>query len=772
MVPVPQPGRPWRAGRGRAVAVTALTAVAIALPAPARAAPTAAGPSASAAGGAPFFLRYPTDQLGVPGAIETAELTPQGSLFTGRLELALRAGRAMRPWGDAVPRTLAGDGTPVHAWSRRVDGADVRATAFAVEAAGVPVVHLRLELTGRGTGRRPFHLGLDVGWLGQGLREELKGDLPRAPYRFPRNVASAGAGLLEQPGDPFDPAWTSTWTTGGVLGRSGSPLLAARVVPADRAAGVLVRRTTAPAPRPDDVAARLRVDGALRAGQRRRIDVVVPLRAVPAGHPALADRHDDGLARLRRTWRPVLDRGMRIETPEPAVDTAWRAGILAMLVPRHRLPDGRWVQTPNKFQYQASWIRDTTMIAHALDLLGFRREAGEDVEFLTRWQDGTGLLQSRVGQYDGMGQALWSFGDHVARSGDLAMARRLLPAVDAATAWIAERLALDPRWILPPSDPRDDNEHVPGHATGDLVWLAGGTRRVVALAEALGDEDRAEEWRALADRVADVARARTAEAARDGVVPPVLDADGGRRWGEMWMAWPTALLPATHPLVRATSDAAAADEREGLALWGGRLHLYLGLRRLHTELLAGRRPAVVDGLYATLAHLTSTGGTWEQGTAPLGSREVYRALGPHGWASADLLSLLHDMLVREDGDAVRLLDVLPPSWLRAGRTTRVLRARTAHGSVDVSLRTTRTGAVLRWSAAVPADVPLVFRAPDAVRRVRLPGVAPGRREIVLPGRRGTMRLRWTPGPTVLSGPDAVSTREGLRAAYAARARRR
>jgi hypothetical protein len=439
-----------------------------------------------------------------------------------------------------------------------------------------------------------------------------------------------------------------------------------------------------------------------------------------------------------------------------------------MLVPRHRLPDGRWIQTPNKFQYQASWIRDTTMIAHTLDLLGLHREAGEDVEFLTRWQDPDGLLQSRIGQYDGMGQALWAFGDHVERAGDLAMAARLLPAADRAMSWVEERLRADPRWVLPASDPKDDNEHVPGHATGDLLWLAGGTRRVVAVAEALGDGDRADAWARTADGVEAVARERIAEAARAGVVPPVLDAAGGRRWGELWLAWPTRVFSPTAPVVRATMAAAARDEREGLALWGGRLHLYIGLRRLHTELLAGHPDAVVDGLYATLAHLTSTGGTWEQGTAPGGSREVYRALGPHGWASADLLSLLHDMVVREDGDGVRLLDAVPPAWLRPGAVTRARGAHTALGSVDVELRATPTGATLRWDADVPPGTPLRFRAPRGTTAVRLPGAAPGRREIVLPARRGALRLRWRTGAFVRDAPDAETTRAALQAAYARR----
>lgn len=743
------------------------SALALAVLVPALALLSAPGAAAAPVpeGSEPWFLRYPTDQLGVPGAVETGELTPDGSLFTGRLELALRAGPELRRWRGG-PRELDASGLPVYRWQQRVSDVDVQATAFAVQARGVPVVHLRIAVRNRTRAPRRFGVGLDSGWLGEGLSETIKGDAGRAPYRFPRNVAPSGPGLLEQPGDPYDPTWTSAWS-GPLLLRSGSPLFAARVAPVGGA-----ERLSGPSYRPDAVTGRLRVRGTLRPGARRTVDVVVPLRAVPAGHPALGDRFATALARLRATWRPVLQRGMRLTTPEPAIDRAYRNGVLAMLVSRHRLPDGRWIQTPNKFQYQASWIRDTTMIAHSLDLLGFSREAGQDVEFHTRWQGPDGLLQSRAGQLDGMGQALWSFGDHVARSRDRPLAERLLPSADAAMTWVQDRLVADPRWVLPPSDPKDDGEHAVGHAAGDLLWLAGGTRRIVALAEALGDADRAARWSRIAGEVATVARDRLREAATDGVVPPVLDNPAGRRWGEMWLAWPTGVLGPRDPLVRATMDAARRDEREGLALWGGRLHLYLGLRRLHTELLAGRPARTVEGLYAHLAHLTSTGGTWEQGSAPYGSREVYRALGPHAWAAADLTSLLHDMVVREDGDAVRLLDAVPPAWLRPGATTRVRRAATVHGRVDVELRATRTGATLRWDADVPVGTPVRFRAPAGVTRVRLPGVAPGVREIRLPARRGAVRLRWATTRASRAAPDAETTRAALQAAYAARRGRR
>jgi len=707
------------------------------------------------------FLSHPTDQLGVPGAPEGAQLTPQGSLFTGRLELTFRVGEAQRPWRQ-LRRTLDGTGLPVYAGTRRVDGLDHRLTAFAVDRDGVPVVHLRMRVGNRSHRARSTTIGMEIGWVARGMTQQAPypGGPEHAPYRFPRPVVSDHPGGLSNPGEAFDRGWVHRWV-GDALHRDGSPLLRVRTSPRGFARAAT---TTARASRPGSVTATRRSRVTVPARGVRHVDVVVPLRAVPAGSPVLQDRHDAALRRLRDAWRPVLDRAMGLHTPEPALNRAWRNGLLAMLVPRTRLDDGRWVQTVNLFQYHASWIRDTVMITHAMGLLNLDREAGEGLEFLTTWQREDGLLNSRAGQLDGMGQALWGFGDHVARTGDADFARRILPATERAMEWVARRLDDDPRWILPAGDP-GDNEMVAGHATGDLVWLAGGARRAVAIPELLGDAALAARWRALAARVEAVAEARLREAARDGVVPPVLDADGGERWGEMWMHWPTGVLAADDPLVRATMDAAARDEREGLALWSRRLHLYLGLRRLHTELRAGRSTPVVAGVYAYLAHLTSTGGTWEQSSRPYGRRDAASALGPHAWSAADFASLVHDMLVREEGDGVRILDVVPPAWLRPGARTSVRRAATAHGVVDVDLDARRDGAVVRWRADVPEGTPLRLRVPAGVRDVRIPGRRAGAREVVLPGREGRMRIRWSRPRAVRDADDADAVRERLRRAY-------
>ena len=58
--------------------------------------------------------------------------------------------------------------------------------------------------------------------------------------------------------------------------------------------------------------------------------------------------------------------------------------------------------------------------------------AAKDLRYFLTWQQPDGLFISRPNQYDGFGQALWAFGDHVRRTGDLKFAQMVMPASFAA----------------------------------------------------------------------------------------------------------------------------------------------------------------------------------------------------------------------------------------------------------------------------------------------------------------------------------------------------
>ena len=401
------------------------------------------------------------------------------------------------------------------------------------------------------------------------------------------------------------------------------------------------------------------------------------------------------------------------------------------------------MQGVNLLQYHAFWLRDAAVMTQAFDLVGMHQIAGQNLPFFLDWQQPDGLFLSRPGQLDGFGQALWTFGEHVRRSGDLALGNSLLPAVARAMEWFDSARASDPLGLLPPGDPRD-NELVAGHLAGDQFWAVAGVERAAELADTLGRPDLAAKWRGSLGQFRDaLGRAIAAARARNrGAIPPSLDSEGGRDWGNLWAAYPVPVLAPSDPAVTATLGHARDGFAEGIATYGRNLHHYLGFRVWQTELLRGEQDKVVRGLYDTLAHTTATHGGFESGVRVYGSRATDDNMAPHGWFAAEYVALVRNMLVREQGDGIVLMSALSPAWLEPGKHLSVARAPTLFGDVAFTLHAGRRGAELSWRADVPDGTPIRWPLPDAARDASAPGLDRDSRTITLPGRRGRLEVRW------------------------------
>lgn len=674
----------------------------------------------------------------------------------------------MTPWlggpaiGITARRGLPDPSIPVYATGPDADGAD--AAWWAAEVANIPVAVLTLN---PGTRRRA---GVAMRWGGT----MIPGGKPPA-YRFARPVTPARPGLYSQPGQRFRPGrcWKvirrgQSWLVErgrsvvaiiqgpATLQRRGLPKVKTDACTRSAAAMAIALRFVPGAP-----------DGNLR--------VIVPLEPLSRKDGRLRDlRRADYAAvaaQLIAGWQTERAAGAVIRVPEAPVQRALDAAVTQMLVARHRAPNGRWVQTVNKLQYNAFWIRDAAVISDALNRVGLSARAEEDLDFLADWQTPEGTFVSRIGQGDGFGQALWALGEHVRLTGDTAFARRWAPAVDRAVAWATNTIATTRTGLLPPSDPKD-NEWAKGTLTGDQLWGVAGLDAAASLAGYAGDSA----LQTRATKVRDALKGRLVAAMRatavGGRLQPTLDTTGGTSWGERWAAWPYPTLAPNDALVQSSIAQHAAEQQEGVALYGGRyLHLYLGFRDWQTQLRAGDQIQPVAGLYSTLTHLTATGGGFETSLAPWTTRDAKVNLAPHGWLAAELTTFIHDLIVHEEGNDLMLLRALPSAWIQPGAVTQVARLPTHYGPLDLTFTPTNTGATLTWKLAVrPKGArPVLLRlpVPPWVQLQRVTGDA-GRaaNEVSTTALSGTATITWTrlndQGPTYLG---AIAE---LQAGYAGR----
>ncbi len=736
------------------------------------AAATAAGLAAlTAAGGASparaaagwSFVSTPTDQLGVPGVFASAEITPEGGIYTGYVELAFAFGARLRPY-VAPLRSLEEGGRYPILTSRQVgDGVRYTVSMLATPVDGEAVVVVRVRMVNLTAAARQAGWALAVSKSGGGGPPNALGG-PR--FRYPAPAGTAGNGIYAQPGEAFDPR-ARYGVVGGALVRArpggGSQalvLLAGGRRRVELAPGCATRTT---------VCARIRYTRRLVPGGSAELEFKLPVVPVAASSPALGDiarlGYAGARAAVRRAWATALQPAVGLSVPEAGVADAYWASLVGILTSRYRLGgSGAWVQTVNDLQYHAFWLRDAALMTNALDLAGLAGPAAEDLAYFAAWQRPDGLFISRPGQYDGFGQALWALGRHAELTGDGAFARAQLPAVGRAVGWLETQLAGDRLGLLPAGDPGDD-EYVAGRLAGDDFWAVAGIDAAVGLARVAGRGDLAGAWQPVAARLrASVARATRAAAAAGGGgqgVPPALDRRGGRDWGNWWVAYPDGPLAASDPIVTATIRRARSGFREGIATYAGRLHDYTGFRIFETELARGEQAAVVDGLYAELAHSTGTWGGFESDIRPGGSRSSAANLTPHGTYAAELATLIRNMLVRDDGaGGVTLLGAVPGGWLAPGRMVSVRRAPTARGRVSFVLRSRSGGASLRWTA--PAGTQLSWPVPYAVSGLRASGGRLRRGVLLLPGPTGSVRVTWRLRP---GGPTLAGVVGGLRRSY-------
>ncbi len=691
------------------------------------------------------YPAYPTGEIGLRGAPQATEITPEGYLYTGYGELMFLLGDPARPARQRI-RTLDEGYLPIVHYLLEDGTVEYRLTLFTAptgpaDTTGVNII--RVEAANGGDQPRTSYFAVALRYTGD-----------NGNHRFYRPAVARQPGDYSQPGVRFDPNWVYGFDDSRPLGdawtASGRPLPAAEAPPqallaagpsrigrlsrnpqaglqgsppeglAERNGRVLYAYPSSPAPvlwltprRRYQHPARtggwrqqpvLMVQYALHLapGQSATLVFKMPVVPIPATDAAglAALRALDApaaLAATRSSWDEELHRGLRIRLAEPKVTDTFQASLMYDLLALNHVGP-YYIQTVNQLQYHAFWLRDGSNIMHAYDVMGYNPVVKLCLPFFLRQQKPNGLFLSQPGQYDGWGQALWTFGEYYRYSRDRAFARQVLPAVERAVAWLWRARARDPLHLMPASNPGDDEfTATVAHVTGFNFWALAGLRAAVQLANGAGQSDEAaafeREYQSyqraffpILDRVA---------AQHGGYMPPGLDASGGQDWGNMDGLYPVELLPPMDPKVTATLAHTRAEYAEGLMTYGGRLHHYITMKNTESEIIRGQQQLALQDLYAILLHTSSTQAGFEWGVLPWATRDYGQDLAPHGWFAAEYIVMLRNMLVRGENDQLHLLSVVSPAWSQPGEEIQVDNAPTRFGRISFHVWYTPDGMAMR-----------------------------------------------------------------------------
>jgi hypothetical protein len=657
----------------------------------------------------PFsYYSHSVDEIGVMDAPLATEITPSGSLYTGYGELLFLVGPEMKPIHPRI-RTLERGYLPIAHFSHQQYGVDYQFTFFTAKLGDGTMVNFARAVE-TNTNSVPTRAVLTAATRYQADTANGGGV---GEHEFRRPVDDGKPGDYRQPGVKFDPDWVYGFSQDAFL-RSGKVFY---LFPDHPDEEMLTEKQfyniqLDNSPRkldifPTSLVGLVSYNSMLAPGAERTITFLMPLVPVTEGAETaeiLKANYDDQLNATIAGWDKILDAGMRIETPEAKVNNTFKASLVYDLLARDHIGDN-YIQTVNKLQYHAFWLRDASDIVNMYDLTGYSKYASQDLDFFARFQQPDGLFLSQAGQYDAQGEVLWVYGQHYSMTHDLAFAQRVFPAVGRAVEWLEKARASDPLHLIPASFVHD-NEYANGHITGYNLLALGGLKNAAILADAVGEPAKAARYRADYQAYrADFAKALARCTKLDGgYIPPSLDGDcGGQDWGNLLGTYPEHIFAANDPLITSTLQHVQSKYREGLTTYGTLryLHDYLIMKNTLTEIERDEQQQPLKDLYAMLVHTSSTQEGFEFAIRVWGDRDFADNLPPHGWFAAEYRIVLRGMMVRSDEGQVHLLSVMSPAWMGAGKTISVERAPTQYGDVGFTLtqpddHSARIALSLRW----------------------------------------------------------------------------
>ena len=677
----------------------------------------------------PFsYLSKPSTILGGIGASGATQVTWDGAFYTGACELCVVTGDPPEPIAVRVKQLALGYLPILHyAWQEGEVRCSVSAFAGAVSEQTDPVNFIRLGARRMGEGTEPAFIGFGIRHSGLDHRA---GALESAPFTASRRyeftegcVVVDGQAVCIFPdkrptrqyavlGEPYEGAFS-----GEALGlkRQTAALISLWELGANEELSVELKLPWKPLP----LQPRPPIQALQRAG------------------------HDDYMQRVVEAWHLKLAEGMQIRVPEPKPQDAYRANLVyALMAGEH--PVGAEPYTVNRLQKRRLRPGPSAAVIRALDVAGHHGLARGCLEALLGMQGESGRLSldDSAIEHCAVMQATVS---HIGITGDRDWAEAAWGSLMEAADWLAA---------------------VPGRLEAhDHIARTAALAAARDMASRLGrDEDAralTERWKRAADAVAAAAMQGAFPADVIPTLPDLVAAGSAPLIEERATVWPEQMTALCQRL--------RSQYAEGVLASGGRLNLAATANMARLHAIRGEQEQAVRDLYALLAHTGSCHEGYVSGAAPWSDRDSGESYPPDPLFAAAYVTVLRDLLVREQGADLHLLSAISPEWLRPGETMTVENARTIFGPVSVSVSVTDEGAEVLlaadWHAApdriilhVPYFVELTQASPNQPGLTPVQGPAPRAYEGTdFPAAGGTGGNEWLELPSQTTRVDLAWT---------------
>lgn len=405
------------------------------------------------------------------------------------------------------------------------------------------------------------------------------------------------------------------------------------------------------------------------------------------------------LSQEKGKWQKKLNEGMNVSLPDQKVQSVFDANKAFMLL----FYDGDYI-TPGPATYHHFWFRDAAYLLNALDKLGYHKETERILYTYKKRQLASGFFLSQKGEWDSTGQAIWSLMEHYRLTRNDKFLKDLYRNISRGAKWIHNKrksnlkLSRGYKGIMPPGL---SAEHfgLNDYYYWDDFWSLAGLRDAISASDAMGKRGKrfSGYYRQLEKSVND-----SLYYSEEKLKKPIMPISPSRRMDSAAIGCLSAYYPCR---LYDPNDLRMVNTvkflQEKCFIQGGFFHdvnhagygTYLTMHVAQCYL--GQRSDKAIDILNWILSVASPTHCWPEAIHPR-TKGGCIGDGHHGWAAADFILLVRNILFLEENNNLIITPVLPKDWAKAGNKIKLDQAPSYFGLINYEIEfKTKKDVVLR-----------------------------------------------------------------------------
>ncbi len=394
-------------------------------------------------------------------------------------------------------------------------------------------------------------------------------------------------------------------------------------------------------------------------------------------------------------WKDKMSEAVSVTLPDKKLEKAFKTNVSYMML----FYDGKSI-TPGPFNYHHFWFRDASYLLQALLKMGFVEETKEVLLTYPSRQKINGFFHSQQSEWDSNGQAIWIIAEYYRVTKDRTSLRKLISCVYIGALWIVNKLKTTEKNEVPYKGIMPlglSAEHFGANDSyyWDDYWSLRGLLDAKFLLEELPEESF--NISKIDEAIQNLKQNLEASLnwANEKFDKPYLPISPSRYMDSAAIGSVATIYPLK---IFSPNDERVLNTMEFLENHcftngvffhdiyhsGHGTYLNMHIAQLY---LARKDPKALRIIHWMRDIATNTF-TWPESIHPFTYGGVIGD-GHHGWAAADFLMVIRNMLFREENDLLIFTPVIPREWLSVFEILEIKNAPSYFGTVKFSYEVTK-----------------------------------------------------------------------------------